>query len=290
MLAGAGVGPHAGDRLLAAARAHGIEFDEMWGASDGPGEPYAAVVLLAKSAGRTRMVYTSPVRQPRERDAVAVALDRACGQIADATLAQALLEPGEDLTRAAFEAAGFTSVGELLYLRRSWADPGPVSPASPVEGVTVQPWRPGLEPELARALTRSYEGTLDCPELCGLREVDDVIESHKATGVFDPALWWLVRLDGAPAGALLLNPVPAQGHTELVYLGLAPALRGRGVAWWLLRRGLSHLADRSHRTVLCAVDTRNTPARALYERAGFTDFARRLAEVRPLRRAAPTPR
>jgi mycothiol synthase len=124
--------------------------------------------------------------------------------------------------------------------------------------------------------------TLDCPELCGLRETRDVLDSHRSAGRFDPALWWMVRREGKPAGALLLNPSPAQGHVELVYLGLAPELRGCGVARRLMLTGLSALAGRAERDVTLAVDTRNTPALRLYESLGFRPFARRTALVRPI--------
>ena len=68
------------------------------------------------------------------------------------------------------------------------------------EGVRVEAFRDGEDDEaLMAALERSYVDTLDCPELCGLREKRDVLDSHRSTGKFDPNLWWLVRLGGAEA-------------------------------------------------------------------------------------------
>ena len=32
----------------------------------------------------------------------------------------------------------------------------------------------------------SYQETLDCPAMSGMRAVEDVIEGHKSVGVFDP--------------------------------------------------------------------------------------------------------
>ena len=90
-------------------------------------------------------------------------------------------------------------------------------------------------PELLEALESSYQDTLDCPELCGLRETPDVLDSHRSTGVFDPALWWMVHVNGQARGCALFNRCPEQRTIELVYLGLSPELRGRGLGKWLLR-------------------------------------------------------
>lgn len=278
LLAGPGADRHAAQRFLNAAGVHGVSFEHLWGLRERPEGRILAVVLLVPSAGGTFMTFTSPVETEQAAARVALLLERACPEIGTRKLAQALLEPSEKLARDAFLRAGFKFVGELLYLRRDWK-PVDVSDAYP-EGVSVTPW-PEAPEDLAAALERSYIDTLDCPELCGLRDTADVIASHRATGRFDPALWWIVRHEGRPAGALLLNPCPAQDHTELVYLGLGPELRGRGVAGTLLRMGMSALAHRPHRTVLCAVDERNQPARKLYKREGFEEFSRRIALVRP---------
>src|SRR5690606_7180872 len=99
---------------------------------------------------------------------------------------------------------------------------------------------------------------------------------------FEPDLWWLVRLHSEPQGAMLFSPGHGGGHVELVYLGLAPPLRGTGLGATLLDFGLRVLAGRPEPLVTCAVDQRNEPARRLYRRAGFEQFAERAAFIRPL--------
>jgi len=270
----------AGARFLQAARTYNISLDHLWASETGSG--LGQVCLVVPQAGRTGMVFTSRPREAAEMDDLARVLAAACEDIPGVRLAQGLLEPEEaDLARA-YEQAGFLRIGTLHYLRRAWKDISDDPGARWPEGVEVRRWRNGDEAALMRALERSYEQTLDCPELCGLRELGDVVESHKSTGRFDPSLWWLVLHGGAPAGALLLSPCPDQGHTELVYLGVAPELRGVGVAGRLLRMGLGTLAERRQRTVTCAVDARNDPAMRLYTRHGFERFGERLAFVRGL--------
>jgi ribosomal protein S18 acetylase RimI-like enzyme len=117
-----------------------------------------------------------------------------------------------------------------------------------------------------------------------MRTTADVVASHKSIGKWDPHLWFTVRLGGEPHGALLMNPCPDQGVVELVYLGLSPALRCKGLGSRVLEWGLSRVAHRAERTMMCAVDERNMAARRVYERAGFREFDARVAMVRTVGR------
>jgi ribosomal protein S18 acetylase RimI-like enzyme len=205
-------------------------------------------------------------------------------------LAQALPEPHETWAVEAFVDAGFIHVGDLAYLRRTLdsrrSRQQRVQPAWPA-GIAVRQVA-GLDadhpdrPLLVEALERSYEATLDCPELCGLRQTADVLESHRATGVWNPALWWLIFWQGQPHGCMLFNECPDQHSVELVYLGLSPQLRGKRIGSSLLALGLSQLAGLGAGEVACAVDRRNGPALRLYERAGFREFTGRVALVKPV--------
>ncbi len=280
LMAGPSADRTSGERFLAAAERHGLLLDSFWGLAESSSGPLKLAALMVPSAGGSIMTFVSTVSEAEVVHAARL-LEEAAHHPPQGVLLQALLEPKEIFAAAAFRQAGYVDVGELMYLKRPWTSPGPIHGELP-SGVTVERWRAGLEDDLAAALDRTYIDTLDCPELCGLRETRDVIASHRATGEFDPSLWWLVRFEGEPEGALLLNPCPSQGHTELVYLGLGPRLRGKQLGVRLLRSGLSALSRRSHRTVLCAVDERNAPARQLYEREGFRPFARRTALVRPV--------
>jgi ribosomal protein S18 acetylase RimI-like enzyme len=279
--------------MVTAAAMHGIDLTLMWGTfdrtSDGRPVRVRQVCLGVPGAGGTVAVVLSgpgawgPEVEHAERVA---ALEAACADLTARgriRLAQALPEPDEVWAVRAFREAGFRSVGELAYLRRPSGLPPPTPPDGWPEGVEVRPVR-GFEPDralLVAALDRSYEKTLDCPELCGLRETTDVLESHRATGVFDPKLWWLVMQRGEPRGCMLMARSPEQRTVELVYLGLSPELRGRGLAQGLLSLGLAK-AGTPPEGVACAVDLRNEPALRLYRRFGFREFSRRVALVRPL--------
>lgn len=209
---------------------------------------------------------------------------------------QALPDPIETWATAAYRAAEFTSVGILTYMR------GPVNdvitriatykdqPKDRWKGWTLRDYESlraehgtiGADDLFVSALDSTYLETLDCPELCGMRDTRDVLESHRATGKFDPRYWWLLIDEaGVPGACLLLNPCPEQRTIELVYLGLAPATRGRGIGRALITYGLGiTCATRNGWDVACAVDDRNAPARNLYESLGFVAFGKRAALVK----------
>jgi len=220
-------------------------------------------------------------------------------------LVQGLLEPHETDAIKALVNAGFTRLGNLVYMRRTLphragserggsSRRARVARSAPI--ATDFSWPAGTVlrrlsdiPEsehdslLAVALERSYIDTQDCPELCGLRDVADVLDSHRSVGVFDPSLWWIIEVDGRPEGAMLFSVCPEQQTIELVYLGISPLLRGKGVGSAMLTMGLGDLLGRSETTVCCAVDTRNAPAMKLYKRAGFQEFSTRVPMVMGIR-------
>jgi ribosomal protein S18 acetylase RimI-like enzyme len=255
-------------------------------------------------AGRTAMIFVSgPGQRARFGSDDEQAADRAAALIAalrrarerhgdGVSLVQALAEPGETWASEAFRLAGLRQIAELLYLSRPLQstdsdpavdDTGLVRPLRGgvwPGGVRVRAMRPGGQDEraLERALEVSYEGTLDCPELAGLRTLSDIVASHRAVGEFDRRLWWLVERSGSPEGCVLLNRCGQQRCVELVYVGLAPGLRGLGLGALLLEAGIAASAQ-LERELRCAVDVRNDPARRMYARHGFHEVGRRLAFI-----------
>jgi len=283
-LIGASGGPAsraAVQRFLAGAAAANIDLSRFWLVRRPGSARVLASCLLAPSTGGTGMVFTSTPASAEETRALELAIRAACDHPDGVRLAQSLLDPGDDAVRRAVEHSGFTHVGGLAYLRRPWREPEAPDGDWPA-GVTVDTWREGDDADVMAALERSYIDTLDCPELCGLRRTEDVLASHRGAGVWDPELWWIARRGGEAQGVMLMSTFPDQGHAELVYLGLGPALRGMGIGRRMLRQGLIALGARRCRDVTCAVDTRNAPARRLYEAHGFRAFSERVALVKPL--------
>jgi len=309
--ASAGGDRDAGKRFLSAARTHGIDLSNFWASCDPTTGRVREVALGVPGSGRTAMFFTSPPKNREAEEEVGVLIDRVCGEFvrrAGASgsaqactgirLAQTLLNPGERAAARAFEHGGFRELARLAYLSR------PLPLPSEFDG--IEPWRlpdgiratalaslgpdeSSIDARLLIALSRSYEQTLDCPDLCRLRSPEDVLESHRSVRKFDPRWWWLIELNGEPEGVMLFTANPEQGDVELVYLGLSPKLRGKGIAGTLMRSGMRELAyglkarrSRGTGKLCCAVDLANEPARRLYRGLGFQMTAERVAMVRPL--------
>ncbi|MEQ8850604.1 MAG: GNAT family N-acetyltransferase [Phycisphaerales bacterium] len=304
-LLGPSSGADAAARFVRNAASVGIDLGLLYGmmGPDARGAPTVRQVCLAvPGSGRTAMLFLSPPGEPErcgtmpeqasERvAAIGAAMDALRSRPAGGdgqppfVVAQALPEPGEIWAIASFEQAGFTRVGDLAYLRAPMGalaridDPGPLP-----EGVTLEPVGdlddPARRAVLIRALDRSYEDTLDCPALCGMRPTEDVVDSHAATGVFDPRRWWIVMLGGEPEGCCLMSHCPAHRSVELVYVGLSPKIRGRRVGSNVMRRALRDVRQIKADEVTCAVDRSNAPALRLYESLGFEEFTGRVAFVK----------
>jgi ribosomal protein S18 acetylase RimI-like enzyme len=279
--------PEDGRRFLDFARENHVDLSGLWSAPDDAGRPRASV-LIVPSAGRTAMVFATPCRRREDLAPRAALVRHACAQLprlghalGPTALAQALLDVSADLDREALLASGFRFLAYLSYLERPLPGPAPRLEPWPA-GARVEPYAPARREDLLRILQESYEDTLDCPGLRGLRRTEDILSGHMATGRFDPDLWSLLYLDERPAGALLLNPSAHGRSIELVYLGLAPFARGRGHGRGLLRHGLSQIRRRPERTVALAVDENNAPALRLYRAEGFRRVLRRAALIFPL--------
>jgi len=250
------------------ARAMGVCTEHLWGSIEADGRISTAAIIVPQP-GRTGMVFLSEPRRQREIADLAAVIGAGCAAmpLGRVHLAQALLAPSDDRREAALRRAGFWPLAKLAYME-SRPRRMPLPP-QPVEGVEFESWREALAPAFIDTLRASYEQTRDCPALRGRRDPHDVLAGHQGVGRFDPAMWWLMRVDGEAAGVCLINAIPQAGCAELVYLGLTPRHRGRGLGRLLLRHALRAAMQRDHGHLTLAVDAANEPAVRLYERLGF---------------------
>jgi mycothiol synthase len=276
--------PSAGRRFLSTAREHGIDLEHFWMSTDKDESVARQACLVVPGAGRTAMVFISTPADPEQVAEIAKLLEHAGAGAPHPLLAQALIDAHDTSCRTAFEQAGYAHLASLLYMRRRWVDvPLDEEVLRLPTGVEMFHVEHSGDDDLARALEASYEKTLDCPSLHGMRDIRDVIESHRQTGEYNPDLWWVIHEESVPLGALLLNPHQDQEGVELVYLGLSPRLRGRGIASAVFHRGLEAISTHHNRTMACAVDANNEPARSFYARFGFETFQTREAYIRAYR-------
>jgi GNAT superfamily N-acetyltransferase len=291
-----GAGPSAAARFVRQARTAGVSLDHIWCLVDDR-DRYRAAVLSVASPGRAAMLLASHPRDVDDAERIGGIVARASeGSAPFADIAQALVDPSRPLDVVSFERGGLRRMANLDYLERGLPRAGVLDAPRPPEGWSIEPVAPahilgGADPhalpaslrdEICATLERSYVDTLDCPGLAGMRKTQDVLDGHFGTGA--RTRHWLAAREGAAMRGVCLLNVGADGSSaELVYLGLAPEARGRGIASVLLAHGM-HACSRSRcASITLAVDARNTHAARLYDTNGFRKVSSRVALVRPTR-------
>jgi ribosomal protein S18 acetylase RimI-like enzyme len=220
-------------------------------------------------------VVEGPRQGGREDDLLRSAVDWLRGR--GSRLVQALLAPEDEPQAGPLERNGLARVTTLWYLRHDLSLPGPRQ-AGPFRA-TFEPYDPGDPQEFHLTLARTYEGTLDCPEVTGARTIEEVIQGHRAQGAFDPDRWWLARLDGSPVGVLMTVEVPETASWEVAYMGVVPEARRRGLGRELLLHALAAARASRAPSVHLSVDVRNQPAWQLYRSLGFEPVERRAVHL-----------
>ncbi|HTN74141.1 MAG TPA: GNAT family N-acetyltransferase [Pirellulaceae bacterium] len=191
-------------------------------------------------------------------------------------IAQEMLPCDAHDDAAAARAAGFEIEVELLYYSCAAAN---FPPAAPMGALTAMSCPASERPRLERLIERTYVDTLDCPELNGVRSSADVIDGYLENGPWLPDRWLLLQVGGVDVGCLLTTRHSA-ASCELVYLGLVPEIRGRGLGKLAIQHALWLARQLGCDEMTVAFDVRNTPARRIYEQAGFREYERRRVLLR----------
>lgn len=224
--------------------------------------------------GKTAQVWLPCLRENEDAN-IAVALLRAMAQWHDQRqicMAQLFLETAAPEDERILREGGFAYLTDLLYLV-SLKDDFPLVPVS--SPLSFEPYNSQHRDRLTQIVDFTYQGTLDCEKLNQVRKMADILEGYRATGVFSPANWLIVRHDNRDIGCLLLSDHPQHDNMELVYMGLIPAHRGRG--WGMdVAHHAQWLARQSGRSrLVLAVDALNRPALQMYASVGFKAWDRR---------------
>lgn len=139
--------------------------------------------------------------------------------------------------------------------------------------------RDAFERCFEEVVASSYIGTMDCPELNGIRSTSDTLEGYRLTGRYDPRLWLLAACDGEDVGGCAMT-WHGEDDVELLYYGVVPAARGRGFGESLLRAAVAAAHDAGAKRFITAVDQRNRPAIVQYCNLCFSAWAHRQVFVK----------
>jgi mycothiol synthase len=231
-------------------------------------------ILCLPVPGRSALVWPPGVHGEQAvaiEDALmrhATAWLRQCG----VKLVQTLLAPEETFLAAPLERNGFTAVTRLWYMRHDLNLP--LDCLNTPARLDYQSFdESALFPQ---TLSRTYEGTRDCPEVNGVRSIEEVLAGHRAQGAYDPGRWWLAREAGRPIGVLMLTEMPESGDWEVAYMGVVPEARRHGYGREMLLHALCEARAAEVPAVTLSVDARNQPAWNLYRAVGFEPYDQRV--------------
>ncbi|CAN5115993.1 mycothiol synthase [soil metagenome] len=170
-------------------------------------------------------------------------------------------------------ASGFERVRDLWLMRLAIEDPGhlPALPDPAGSGVVIRTFRPGYDEEAFLAVnaaafaSHAEQGQLTRSDL----------EQRKSETWFDPAGFFVAETAHDPGGDLIgfhwtkVHPGDP-GRGEVYVVGVSPRAHGSGLGRMLTLTGLHYLAGLGLREVILYVEADNGPARAVYDRVGFT--------------------
>ncbi len=241
----------------------------LWGAFEK--RNMVAVVLLSISRGKVGFLYYCPtssrsVDEAALRDLVSAASTGALNDGVPVVQAFAAPDSPEDI--AMLTEAGMRKAAELIHMNCSLSNVKltPSLKESEFEFVTINEINIST---LTNLIPSTYIDSLDCPKMLGIRKTKDVIESHKNTGIYSPSTWYIAMADGRPAGCVLLNSSSRPGFMELVYMGVAPEFRGRGLGRRMIMHSINTAFSCHYASIHLAVDAGNIYAKRVYEEAGF---------------------
>jgi ribosomal protein S18 acetylase RimI-like enzyme len=190
-----------------------------------------------------------------------------------ARLGQCLLTADEAPLAEPLLRNGFAHVTALWYMQHDLAAASVMPPRVRLRHV---PYSQMANPStFHETLLRTYQGTQDCPEITGLRSIEEIMVGHRAQGKHDPGRWLLALAAGRPVGVLLLCEMPEWAAWDVAYVGVVPEERGQGYGREIMHKALAVARADGVARLTLSVDARNDPAWRLYTDLGFEPHDRR---------------
>jgi len=251
----------------------------IWGAFRA--EKLTGSILIQTQPGRTAVVWPPRLEAGESQETAQRLLRTGMEHLPrpGIRMAQALLPTDSGADAELLVRDGFRHVSDLLFLV-CLAEQFPSSP--PCRELRFESYSPAKHTRFAELVDATYVDTLDCPAVNGVRCVDDVLQGYRATGHFDPERWFIVHHQGEQIGCLILTDYPEHATWELIYMGILPAARGRGLGVEIVRHALWLAGQASPNRLVLAVDAANEPALRMYAASGFQAWDRRSVYVRVL--------
>ena len=190
---------------------------------------------------------------------------------------QSLIATDDPTSPDVLTRAGFECLGRLQYLACFLSAKYERPQATRLQMMRVAPDRGSL---LSEVVERTYQQTLDLPQLDGLRSAAEVLEEYRRGGNYTPEWWWLATDEtGQPIGCLIMADDPIAEQAELVYMGIVPEARGHGWGRALVAFAQRAAWQRRRARLLLAVAAENRPAVEVYAAMEFVVWLERVVYV-----------
>ena len=254
---------------------HHDPSQDSWLAVDETGRIVAWAYIDNPTGGPrdTVEVYVYPqVGEAAQAHLLGLALDRVAQRAAilahPRMTARAGAIPSETFYIGVLQAAGLRFIKRYARMRRDLT--GQERPPDRPEGVAIRTLRPDDEADLRTFFAIIERAFADIPDsMSGGFEAYQTKLSATASVSWDE--WWVVEVDGVPAGVLQSSDQGVEQDEGWVkHLAVAKEYRGRGLGALLLRTAFATYAAKGRATAGLGVDLTNpTGAYGLYESVGM---------------------
>jgi ribosomal protein S18 acetylase RimI-like enzyme len=190
-----------------------------------------------------------------------------------AKMVQCLLAESEGSAAPSLLRNGFRHITRLWYMRHDLDQFAEVSQR--LQALQLETYSRCNPHDFERVLLATYDDSLDCPEITGVRSGPEIIAGHRAQGRYDPNRWWLAYEHREPAGVLLLTEMPEGPGWDLSYLGVIREARRQGFGRSLVEHALEACRSSGASCLTLSVDGRNHRAIKLYHDQGFHAYDER---------------
>lgn len=198
-----------------------------------------------------------------------------CTDASSAAFGQTLL-PLNHQHAESLSSAGMTCITSLSFLSVEVASAAASAHSGQKQSSATTPPlsfinydKAGHKDRITQLLAQTHIDSVDCPEVSKLLTAGDLLDGHLATGQFRSDLSFVAKLEEEDVGIVIVAEHPEMSSIELVYIGIVPSVRRRGVGRSVMQEALRRTRKTSALTLFLAVDQRNIAARLLYERLGF---------------------
>ncbi len=183
------------------------------------------------------------------------------------TLCHVVLPPSHYAWEPVLVELGMTRLAALRHMAVKLG--GRIEACQPAASIQLEPFEAlGASAQYA-LLDVISQGSLDSPGLYEALGAEALLAGFYQRASAAPHYWYSINVGRERVGALLLAP---GAEWELLLMGVVPDWRGKGVGRAVLSAALRLACEAGAPELLLTVDADNTPARHLYEQAGFSGY------------------